>query len=134
MSQSPGFPIYESEWKLTFEKGILEKEDFKTGNYYKSIYAENSKNLIEFIDKHLEEKTINKLNNKKILISIKTGSSKNNFKVSVKGLQDKILENRFIEVLYSLPEFDYYYRHGEELNRIFTFSFIDNRPLIKTKE
>ena len=68
------------------------------------------------------------------MISIKTGSSKNNFKVSVKGLQDKILENRFIEVLYSLPEFDYYYRHGEELNRIFTFSFIDNRPLIKTKE
>ncbi|MGB6268710.1 MAG: hypothetical protein WBF67_06815 [Olleya sp.] len=134
IGQSPGFPIYESEWELTFEKGILEKEDFKTGNYYKSIYTENSKNLIDFIDYNLDSETRNKIKNKRISIVFKTGKSKNDYSVSIKGIDDENLEKKLISTLKSLPEFDYYYRHGEELTQFFSIPFIDNRPLMKTKE
>jgi len=134
MSQSPGFPIYESEWKLTFENGKLEKEDFKTGNYYKSKYTQDTKYLVAYIDKHLDEQTKSKLKRKKISIFFKTGKSKNNFSISIKGLKDKIVEGKLIETLKTLPEFDYYFRHGEELNQIFSIAYIDNSPIIETKE
>lgn len=127
ISQSPGFPVYESEWKLTFKNGKLEKEDFKTGNYYKSKYTQDTKYLIDYIDKNLDEQTKSKLKRKKIYIVFKTGKSKNNFSISIKGLNDEIVEDKLIETLKTLPEFDYYFRHGEELNQIFSIAYIDNR-------
>ncbi len=127
MSQSPGFPIHESEWELSIIKGKIKKKDFKTGNYHKSIYSQNPKKLIEFIDENLEEKTRNELKNKKISIIFKTGKSKNNYSVSIKGLNNKNAEDKLIEILKTLPDFDYYYRHGEELKLIIPITYIDNR-------
>ncbi len=126
MSQSPGFPIYESEWNLTFENGILKKKLFKTGNYHKSIYTLNSKNLIAFINNNLDQKIRDKLKTKRISIIYKTGKSKNDYSVSIKGINDKTLEMELIETLKKLPEFDYYYRHGETLNLSFLIPYIDN--------
>jgi len=131
ISQSPGFPIYESEWKLFIENGQIENKDLKKGNYYKSIYTENPKNLANFIENNLDERTRNELKNKRISIIFKTGKSKNDYSVSVKGINDKNLEKNLLMVLNSLPEFDYYYRHGEELNRFFAFPFIDKSSLTK---
>ncbi|AXT59209.1 hypothetical protein D1816_02215 [Aquimarina sp. AD10] len=129
MSQSPGFPIYESEWKLIIEKGQIENMELKNGNYYKSIYTESPKNLIAFIENNLDQKSINELKNRKISIYLKTGKSKNDFSISkVKGITDKSLEKKLVEVINKLPNFDYYYRHGEELNIIFLITFMDNRP------
>lgn len=129
MSQSPGFPIYESEWKLIIEKGQIANTELKSGNYYKSIYTKNPKNLITFIENNLDQKSINELKNKKISIYLKTGKSKNDFSISkIIGITDKILEKKLVEVINKLPDFDYYYRHGEELNMIFPITFMDNRP------
>ncbi len=128
MSQSPGFPIYESEWNLTLKKGKIENAVFKTGNYHKSIYTQDPKEIVSFIDNQLDQETRTKLKNKRISIIFKTGKSKNNYSVSIKGINDKNLEMKLINTLKKLPDFDFYYRHGEELNLTIPVTYIDNRP------
>ena len=127
MSQSPGFPIYESEWNLTFKEGKIENKVFKTGNYHKSIYTQDPKEIVSFIDNHLDQETRTKLKNKRISILFKTGKSKKDYSVSLKGVDDKKLELKLINILKVLPDFDYYYRHGEELNLTIPLTYIDNR-------
>ena len=127
MRQSPGFPIHESEWKLIISNGVIVKKEFKSGNYHKSIYSQNPKKLVAFIDEHLDEKIKTKLKNKKISIIFKTGKSKKNYSVSIKGLNDKNVEDKLIETLSTLPDFDYYYRHGEKLILTIPITYIDNR-------
>ncbi|MEW4922774.1 hypothetical protein [Algibacter sp. 2305UL17-15] len=134
MGQSPGFPIYESEWEMIISNGHIIKKEFKSGNYNKSIYTQDTKYFAAFLDEHLDEKTKNELKRKRISIIFKTGKSKNDFSISIKGVNDKIVEDKLIETLKTLPEFDYYYRHGEELIRIITIAYIDNRPIIATKK
>lgn len=127
MGKSPGFPIHESEWKLIISNGKIVKKEFNSGNYHKSIYSQNSKNLVTFMNKHLDEKVKSKLKNKKISIIFKTGKSKKSYSVSIKGLNEKSTKDKLIETLKTLPDFDYYYRNGEELNLIIRITYFDNR-------
>ena len=82
---------------------------------------------MSFIDNHLDQETRTKLKNKRISILFKTGKSKKDYSVSLKGVDDKKLELKLINILKVLPDFDYYYRHGEELNLTIPLTYIDNR-------
>jgi len=111
---SPGCKIFESEWEIYISKGVILNKELKKENYYQSIYTKNPDSLRIFINKHIDWNRIPVLENEKekVYASIITGKNKNDFTISVKSKNEK-LSQEVTRVLQILPEFDYYYRHGE---------------------
>ncbi len=119
-SVSPGFRVFESEWKITVERGKIIGEIFKTNNYYESIYTQKNDSLKKFIIREIDWVNIPIIKGKeRIQIRFEIGNSKKNFKISVEADNDSI-KKEFKRVAELLPEFSYYYRHGEVINMRYT--------------
>ena len=129
-SRRKEYQIFESEWKITISKGEILNKKLKEKNYYQSIYTKNSDSVRIFINKHIDWNRIPVLNNEKerVYASIKTGKNKNDFKISVKSSNTKLSEE-VTRVLQILPEFDYYYRHGEVFKMGYTFPIFFNETM-----
>lgn len=123
LGSSPGCKIHKSEMIFKFKNGVLVKRDVSNNNFFKSIYTKNSKNLIEFIERHIDlRETIESDKEEvKFEILIRTGSSKNEFSVNIKGDISESNKNEIIEVVKQLPNFDYYRYHGKDYNVTFPF-------------
>ncbi|SDY13978.1 hypothetical protein SAMN05444411_1361, partial [Lutibacter oricola] len=116
--------VHESESEFTFKDGVLVKSEFTNNNFFKSIYTEDSQNLIEFIEKQLDIKKLIESDKEivKFTIVIKTGSSRNDFSVNIKGDLKISEKNEIIKVIKQLPNFDYYHSKGKVLKRKFFFT------------
>ena len=123
LGASPGCKIHKSEMIFTFKNGVLVKSDISNNNFFKSIYTENSQKLVEFIEKHINLKEVIESDKEivKFRIEIKTGSSKNDFSVNIKGDINESNKNEIIKVVKQLPNFDYYHYNGKDYNVIFPF-------------
>lgn len=123
LSQSPYVKVYESEWELSVKEGEIIHKSFTSDNYYKSAYA-NKDSILSIIDKNLNWDNIPKLEKgkHKFYITIKTGNSKNDFSVKVRGIDNDSVKKEFIRVIKLLPDFNYYYRYGNVLSMIYTLS------------
>jgi hypothetical protein len=116
LGASPGFRIFESEWKISVEKGEIISKTFKTDNYYESIYTQRNDSLKKFISRNIDWTNMPTIKDKeKVNIVFELGNSKNNFKVSVKSDNDSI-KKEILKTSERLSEFSYYYRHGESVN------------------
>ena len=60
----------------------------------------------------------------KISIRIITGKSKNDFLAIVIRTENDSIKNEFLRIAGLLPEFTYYYRHGEAIKMIYTLPII----------
>ena len=123
LGASPGCKIHKSELEFTFKNGVLVKSDVSNNNFFKSIYTENTQNLIEFIEKNIDLREVI-VSDKEIIrftITIKTGSSKNDFSINIKGDIKENNKNEIIKIVKQLPNFDYYHSQGKDYNIIFPF-------------
>ncbi|SDX86849.1 hypothetical protein SAMN05444411_110149, partial [Lutibacter oricola] len=116
--------VHESESEFTFKDGVLVKSEFTNNNFFKSIYTEDSQNLIEFIEKQLDIKKLIESDKEivRFTILIKTGSSQNDFSVNIKGNLKESEKNEIIKVVKQLPNFDYYHSKGKDLKRTLLFT------------
>jgi hypothetical protein len=112
--------IYEFEKEFSFDKGILTNiKTYDNSKSIKSIYTQDQKLLLEYIQSHIDYSTIPKPS-KPVKVFIQIAKSDENGKIdSVVVLRgyNKIYDKEAIRVIKSIPEWDVIYSHGEFIYR-----------------
>ena len=110
----PEIKIFESEWTLTIDKGVVLNKLLNNDNYYQSDYVKNKDSLGNFVNSHFNWNNIPDLGSETIkpYVTIKTGKSKNDFTIEIQS-KNEYINKEITRILHLLPEFDYYFRHGK---------------------
>jgi hypothetical protein len=122
--------IYEKEFVLTFEKGILKSQkEVDNSKTHISIFNEED-NLVDFIQKHINWAILPDLKGKRltVVIGCQTGdSSKPDSIYIVNGVDNDLFNKEALRVVNLLPDWDVMYQHGEvhRIHRVLQIVFDD---------